>query len=171
MLCLGKGKHLTITHGVRHQMLNSNGLKTGNLVSWTYIFIRVVSRIKTCGATRKPESPRTKLDRTETSSGSGHIFENISGRVGDKDFRPVRVRLFFTGVSYIFSDNFRKLSGIRWKPCLAFPTWVSTASIGHLLACCRMLLLHFWSYSQVCWSPKRGYFGLMIKYFSPIRIR
>ena len=52
--------------------------------------------------------PQTGLDWTETSPGLGHVFENIfgSGRVGDKDFGPVRVGVFFTGVSYIFSENF-----------------------------------------------------------------
>ena len=44
-------------------------------------------------------NPKTWVspDRTETSPGSGHIFENIFGlgRVGDKDFGPVRVGVFF----------------------------------------------------------------------------
>ena len=43
--------------------------------------------LKTCGGeTRKPEFPRTGLDRTELSPGSGHVYENIfgSGRAGIK---------------------------------------------------------------------------------------
>ena len=65
--------------------------------------------LKTCGATRKPEFPRTGLDRTETSLGSEHVSENIfgSGRVRGKDFGPVQVGVFFTRVSYIFSKNFK----------------------------------------------------------------
>ena len=45
-------------------------------------------KVKTCGATRNPEFPRT-----ETGPGSGHIFKNIfgSGRVGEFYFGPVRV--------------------------------------------------------------------------------
>ena len=54
----------------------------------------------------KIEFPRTGLDRTKTSSGSGHIFENIFGLGRNRDFGPVRVKVFFTGVSYIFSENF-----------------------------------------------------------------
>ena len=60
------------------------------------------------GTTRKPEFSWTELDRTKTSPGSGHVFENIcgSGQVGDKDFDLVWFRVFFTGVSFIFSKNF-----------------------------------------------------------------
>ena len=47
---------------------------------------------------------RTGPDRTETIPGSGHVFENIFGS-GIKIFGSARVRVFFTGVSYIFSEN------------------------------------------------------------------
>ena len=40
-----------------------------------------MSRLKTCGATSKPEFPRTGPDRTETGPGSGNILKNIF-RVG-----------------------------------------------------------------------------------------
>ena len=64
--------------------------------------------LKTCRATQKRKFTWTGLDWTETSSGSGHVFENIFwlGRVGNKDFGPVRVGVYFTGVSYFFSENF-----------------------------------------------------------------
>ena len=74
---------------------------------------------------------------TETSPGSGQVFENIfgSGLIRDKDFHPVRVGVFFTGVSYISSENFKKkkveLNG-KHASRVVFPTWtVSSASIGH----------------------------------------
>ena len=63
--------------------------------------------IKTCGATRNPEFPLTGLDLTKTDPGLGHVFKNIFGLGRDKDFGPVRVGVFFTGVLYIFSENFR----------------------------------------------------------------
>ena len=64
--------------------------------------------VKICRATRKPEFPRTGLNQTEASPGSRHVFENIfgSGRVGDQDFGPVQVGVFFTAVSNTFSENF-----------------------------------------------------------------
>ena len=88
--------------------------------------------------------------------GSGYIF----------------TRVYHT---FYFFWEFQGQSGIKWKPWLTFPNWVHTVSIGHCLACnsCRMLLLHFRSYSQVCCSQKPGNFGLMIKtlvWFSPHRI-
>ena len=66
--------------------------------------------LKTCGATQKPEFPRTGLDRTETSPGSEHVFENIfgEGRVGDKDFGSVRVGVFFYRSIIYFFREFRK---------------------------------------------------------------
>ena len=42
----------------------------------TYIHMYV---LKTCGATRNPEFPRTGPDRTETGPGSGNILKNIFG--------------------------------------------------------------------------------------------
>ena len=64
--------------------------------------------LKTCGATRNPEFPRTGPDRTETGPGSGNIFKNIfgSGRVGEFYFGSVRVGVFLTGVWDIFSQDF-----------------------------------------------------------------
>ena len=55
--------------------------------------------LKTCGATRNPEFPRTGPDRTETGPGSGNIFKNIfgSGRVGEFYFGSVRVEEFYFG--------------------------------------------------------------------------
>ena len=69
----------------------------------------LITKSKDLRGKRKPEFPRTGLDQTETSPGLGHVFANIfrSDRVGDKDFGPVRVRVFFTGVSHIFSKNFK----------------------------------------------------------------
>ena len=73
--------------------------------------------LKTCGATRNPEFPRTGPDRTETGLGSGNIFKNIFGpgrvgefyfgsvRVGEFYFGSVRVGVFFTGVWDIFSRD------------------------------------------------------------------
>ena len=55
--------------------------------------------VKTCGATRKPEFPRTGLDQTETNPGWDTFLRIFLGRVRDKDFDPVRVGVFFTGVS------------------------------------------------------------------------
>ena len=75
-------------------------------------------QLKTCGATRNPEFPRTGSDRTETGPGSGNIFKNIFGpgrvgefyfgsvRVGEFYFGSVRVGVFFTGVWDIFSRDF-----------------------------------------------------------------
>ena len=93
----------------------------------------VILQLKTCGATRQPEFPWTELDRTETSPGSGHVFENIfgSGQVGDKDFGPVRVGVFFTGVSYIFSENFKNKLELNGNHASNSQPQVSTASIGH----------------------------------------
>ena len=70
----------------------------GKYFQWYFVF-QWHSGLKTCGATRNPEYPRTRPDRTETTPGSGHVFKNIfgSGRVGDKDFGPVRAGIFFTG--------------------------------------------------------------------------
>ena len=52
-------------------------------------------QIKTCGATRNPEIPRTGPNRAETGPGSGNIFKNRpifgSGRVGKFYFGSVRV--------------------------------------------------------------------------------
>ena len=74
-----------------------------------YLSFWTRGKVKTCGATRKPEFPQTRLDWTESSPGSGHVFENIfgSGQVRDKDFGPVQVGVFLTGVSYIFSENLK----------------------------------------------------------------
>ena len=76
--------------------------------------------VKTCGATRNPEFPRTGLDRTETGPGSGNILKNIfgPGRVGSGNFILGRSGsgnfisgrsgsgYFFTGVWDIFSRDF-----------------------------------------------------------------
>ena len=71
-------------------------------------FTLMTSKLKTCGATRNPEFPRTGPDRTETGPGSGNSFKNFFGsdRVGEFYFGSVRVRVFFTGVWDIFSRDF-----------------------------------------------------------------
>ena len=58
-------------------------------------------------ATQNPEFPQTSLDQTEIGPRSGHSFKNIFGLgwVGDKDFGPVRVGVFFIGYHSIFSEN------------------------------------------------------------------
>ena len=62
-------------------------------------FQLVPSELKTCGATRNPEFPRTGPDRTETGPGSGNIFKNIfgPGRFGEFYFGSVRVGEFYFG--------------------------------------------------------------------------
>ena len=70
-----------------------------------------IDKLKTCGATRNPEFPRTGPDRTETGPGSGNILKNIfgSGRVGEFYFGSVRVGAFLPGYE-TFSPGF---SGIN----------------------------------------------------------
>ena len=88
--------------------------------------------------TRKPEFSRTGLKPAWDRDTFLRIFLSqvgseikISIRFGSGCFLPEY---------HIFSREFRKQSGFKWKPCLTFPTWVAR---------CRMLWLHFWSYSQV----------------------
>ena len=73
-----------------------------------YLCSLAIILLKTCGATRNPEFPRTGPDRTETGPGSGNIFKNIfgSGRVGEYYFGSVRVGVFLTRVWDIFSRDF-----------------------------------------------------------------
>ena len=68
------------------------------------------SHLKTCGATRNLEFPRTGPARTETGTGPGNIFKNIfgSGRVGEFYFGSVRVGVFFIGV---YGTFFPRISG------------------------------------------------------------
>ena len=75
---------------------------------WRWAHCGKQFRVKTCGATRNPEFPRTGPDRTETGPGSGNIFKNIFGssRVGEFYFGSVRVGVFFTGAWDIFSRDF-----------------------------------------------------------------
>ena len=88
-------------------------------------------KLKTCGATRNPEFPRTGPDRTETGPGSGNIFKNIfgsghfiSGRSGSGNFILGRsgsgyffylgVKHFSLGISGInlpFIPKLRKMNG------------------------------------------------------------
>ena len=72
--------------------------------------IYVNNKLKTCGATRNPEFPRTRPDRTETSSGSGNIFKEyfrvgsglgILFRIGRGRGRPI----FYRGMRH-FSRYF-----------------------------------------------------------------
>ena len=76
--------------------------------TYSYIFLDkldfnkcldIIMKVKTCGATRNPEFPRTGPDRTETGPGSGNIFKNIfgPGRVGEFYFGSVRVGEFYFG--------------------------------------------------------------------------
>ena len=85
------GKYNTILHRATKCVYNS-----GFVVA---IIMQQPSIIKTCGATRNPECPRTGPDRTETGPGSGNIFKNISGpgRVGEFYFGSVRVGEFYFG--------------------------------------------------------------------------
>ena len=74
--------------------------------------------VKTCGATRNPKFLRIGLDWTKISPGSGHVLKNIfkSGRVRDKNFGPVQVRVVLTRLFLnIFFREFRGYSGIKWK--------------------------------------------------------
>ena len=89
-----------------HITLNSFSIFLGTNKTLSAALLKL--KLKTCGATRKPKFPRTGRDRTETSPGSGHVLENIFwlGQIGDKDFGPVRVRVFFTGVWSIFPASF-----------------------------------------------------------------
>ena len=68
--------------------------------------------LKTCGATRNPEFPRTRPDRTETGPGSGNIFKNIfgSGRVGEFYFGSVRVGVFFFPGYETFSPGISRIN-------------------------------------------------------------
>ena len=71
------------------------------------------------------------------------FFENIFGLGQGYRFLSGPGRgIFYWSITYFFQE-FSKLSGIKWKPCLAFPTWVGTASIGRWLACSGILLLLF----------------------------
>ena len=106
-----KNAHSTLVYKINTytELQNSNSLT-------------VYYELKTCGATRNPEFPRTGPDRTETGPGSGNILKNIFGsgrvgefyfgsvRVGESDFGSVRVRVFFLPGYETFSPGF---SGIN----------------------------------------------------------
>ena len=79
--------------------------------------------LKTCGATRNPEFPRTGPDRTETGPGSGNIFKNIfgSGRVGSGRGILFRVGpgrgIFYRGMGH-FLPGFRGYINLPFIPKL-----------------------------------------------------
>ena len=62
------------------------------------------------GQPENPSFPGSDWTGSKPVRDRDTFFENIfgSGRVGDKDFGSVRVRVFFIGVSYIFFIEFRK---------------------------------------------------------------
>ena len=59
--------------------LLSNYLFMKKLVQAILHIYALYATLKTCGATRNPDFPRTGPDRTETGSGSGNILKNIFG--------------------------------------------------------------------------------------------
>ena len=76
---------------------------------------------------------RVSSDRTgpEPVRIGTHFWEHFGVGLGqDNDFGSVRVGVFFTIVSW----EFRNYRGIKWKSCLAFSTWVSTARYRTLIS-------------------------------------
>ena len=86
--------------------------------------------LKTSGATRNPEFPRTRPDRTETGPESGTFLRIFSGRVGLG--RGIYFRVgpgcdIFTG-----GETFLEFRGLtKSMPCLSFPNWQSKMIMIH----------------------------------------
>ena len=66
---------------------------------------KIYYALETCGATRKHKFPLTRPKLVWDQLGT-RILRLFLGRVRDKDFSPVWVGVFFTGVSYIYFQEF-----------------------------------------------------------------